>query len=161
MFQNKLMIYCSGGIGNRFSSVVNGLYFNDMYFKGHVILYWPNELACDCEFTDLFELPSDMSVINTLDELDDNFTIFGKYSPTRPSVAPVVGSFESLLVDDMNYPQNVATVTDTIIGSISTEYISSALKRFIPTKYIRDEVNEFCQNNNPCLFFPVDNIVDP
>ena len=74
--ERKLLIYCSGGMGNRFNSIINGLYFNDKYFKGDVILYWPNELTCDCNFTDLFEIPSNMSAINTLDKLGD-FNIFG------------------------------------------------------------------------------------
>tara|TARA_R100000458_G_C8273291_1_gene248149 strand:+ start:633 stop:1478 length:846 start_codon:yes stop_codon:yes gene_type:complete len=148
--ERKLLIYCSGGMGNRFNSIINGLYFNDKYFKGDVILYWPNELTCDCNFTDLFEIPSNMSAINTLDKLGD-FNIFGKYSNTRPEVSPVVGTFDSLLNSNIEYPNNIATVTDTPHNNISNEYRADILKRFTPTKYIRDEVNKFCEDNNISL----------
>lgn len=150
--KNKLLIYAVGGMGNRFNSIINGLYFNEEYFNGDVILYWPNEETCDCKFTDLFELPSNITAINTLDNLDMNmFKIYGKYSDTRPEVAPVVGSYGSLIdnPDNLNeYPDNVATVTDTPYRDITEEHRSDILKMFTPTKYIREEVNKFCKDNN-------------
>ena len=147
--KNKLLIYAVGGLGNRFNSIINGIFLNETYFKGEIILYWPNEETCDCKFTDLFELPTNITVINTLDGLDMNvFKIYGKYSDTRPEVAPVVGSFPSLIGNQLSYPDNIATVTDTIYSDISEEYRSNILKRFIPTKYIKDEVNKFYVANN-------------
>ena len=139
-------------MGNRFNSIINGLYFNDKYFNGKVILYWPNEETCDCKFTDLFELTPNISIINTLDNLDMGmFKIYGKYSDTRPEVAPVVGTFGSLMdnsycVDE--YSNNIATVTDTPHRNITEEHRAAILKRFTPIKYIRDEVDTFCKDNN-------------
>jgi len=146
--KNKLLIYAVGGMGNRFNSIINGLYFNNTYFKGDVIIYWPNQGQCNTKWTDLFEIPPNISVINTLDNLDDTFSIFGKYSSTRPEVAPVVNSFGSLLNGNQQYPTNIATVTDTVDGSISNEDRSTILKSFTPTKYIIDEVNKFSTDNN-------------
>ena len=147
--ENKLLIYAVGGMGNRFNSIINGMYLNDIYFKGEIILYWPNEETCDCKFTDLFEPPTNVTVINTLDNLNmDLFPIYGKYSDTRPEVTPVVGGFEGLMKDNMQYPNNIATVTDTPHRNISEEYKSKILKTFIPIKHIKDEVNIFCKNNN-------------
>lgn len=147
--KNKLLIYAVGGLGNRFNSIINGIYLNETYFKGEIILYWPNEETCDCKFTDLFEPPTNITVINTLDNLDMNmFKIYGKYSDTRPEVAPVAGLFASLIGNQLSYPDNIATVTDTLYCDIPEEYRSNIFKRFTPTKYIKDEVNKFCRDNN-------------
>ncbi len=52
--QNKLLVYCDGGLANRINCLINGLMLSKIYKIPNEV-YWPINRYCEVSLNDLFQ----------------------------------------------------------------------------------------------------------
>lgn len=149
----SLYIYCDGGFGNRFNSLVSGLLISK-FTKIDPVIVWPITNWCRSKFSTLFD--------NEFDVVEHNLNYFG--INTHEYEFLMHGNFLNFNTQ-VHHPQNFRSIddicafcldsskdkivynNDAIPYYIGKDLIGMVIKDLIFNKNIIREANNYIQNN--------------
>ena len=130
-------IICDGGLGNRFNSLLGGLWLCKI-LDASPILWWPIKNNCACEFNDIFsnDLPVVTKHTNTI---YDNYQNFFFLAHTK-------------LIDQIPnnhlHPHNKTNIYNSILTSKDIVYMHNKLERYIDDEIFYDQLCSLNIQNN-------------
>jgi hypothetical protein len=139
--KTSLYIYCDGGFGNRFNSLVSGLLISK-FTKIHPIIVWPATNWCRSKFSTLFDTEFEV--------IEHNLNYFGINTHEYEFI--MHGNFLNFNTQ-VHHPQNFRSINDICAFCLNSSknkivYNNDAIPHYINQELIVQVIHELSFNKN-------------
>lgn len=148
---NTVICYATGGLGNRIFPLASAIEYSKISNR-KLLLYWPKDIRCDAEFTDLYDeeitLVDDTFLSNLNDDetryyikhqasADNDLHLYGRgFLVSKRSTCPEIGQ-------DPGYSsvKNLLFCSNTFLNEVPIEACKERVRQLKIKAYIRESID--------------------